>query len=109
MNSESARLLLLFGGGALLVLIVGFYGLLMTRNLIRALIAVEILAKAATLLLVTGGYLAGRTGLGQALAITLIVVEVAVIGVAVGIVLGIYRHSGSLDASDFATQKGPSQ
>ena len=37
----------LFGIGVVLTLLVGVYGLVMTRNLIRTLIAMEILTKAS--------------------------------------------------------------
>ena len=45
---------LLFGIGVVLMLIVGFYCLLTTRNLIRALIGLELLTKGVTLLLIAG-------------------------------------------------------
>ena len=41
-------------------------------HLIRVLIGLELLTKSATLAIVSGGYLSGRTGLAQALVITLI-------------------------------------
>ena len=78
---------LLFSVSAALVLIAGFYCLIMTSNLIRALIGLEILTKSVTLFIILAGHATGRTGLAQALAITLIVIEVVVIAVAVGIVL----------------------
>jgi NADH:ubiquinone oxidoreductase subunit K len=98
-SSDPARLLSIYGVGVFLVLVVGFSCLLRTRNLVRALIGVEVLAKAVTLLIIVAGYVTGRVALAQALAITLIVVEVAVIVVGVGIVLCIYQHSTSLDTT----------
>ncbi len=92
--------------GAALTLITGFYSLLMTRNLIRTLIAVEILSKGIQLLIIACGYAVGQIALAQALVITLIVVEVAVIVVAVGIVLCIYRHTESLDSAQIRSLKG---
>jgi NADH:ubiquinone oxidoreductase subunit K len=87
-------------------LVVGFYSLITTRNLLRALIGVEILMKATTLLIIVTGYVSGQVALAQALAITLIIIEVAVIAVAVGVVLCIYRHNKSLDATFFTNLKG---
>jgi len=106
MSSEALRLFAVFGFGVVLVLATGFYCVVTTRNMIRALIGLELLTKAVTVLLVLAGYLSGRIGLAQALAITLIVIEVAVIVVAVGIVLNLYRHHQSLDTEPLRNLKG---
>ncbi|MDO9541061.1 MAG: NADH-quinone oxidoreductase subunit K [Kiritimatiellia bacterium] len=89
-----------------LVLALGLYCVLSAGNVIRILIGVELMTKAATLAIVLAGYLAGQMALAQCLAITLIVVEVAVIAVAAGIAVGIFRRTGSLDTSELKTLKG---
>jgi NADH-quinone oxidoreductase subunit K len=89
-----------------LVAIAGIYCLVMTRNFIRVLIGLEIMTKAVTLLLIVAGLAAGRLALAQALAITLIVVEVVVISVAAGIVLSVFRLSESLDIRNSRNLKG---
>ena len=96
----------IFSIGAVLVLTVGFYSILTTSNLIRVLIGLEILTKAATLLLITAGRAAGQLALAQALVITLIIIEVSTMVVAVGIVLCVYRNTGSLDVSGLRNLKG---
>jgi NADH:ubiquinone oxidoreductase subunit K len=101
-----ARLYSMFGVGVVLVLIVGFYCVLTTRNLIRVLIGMELLTKAVTLLLIASGYAVGQIALAQALAITLIIIEVAVIVVAISIVLCVYRHSKSIDTALLRQIKG---
>jgi len=106
MSNDLGHLFTIFAIGAALTFVVGFYSLVTTKNLLRALIGVEILAKATTLLIIVAGYVSGQIALAQALAITLIVVEVAVIVVAVGVVLCIYRHNKSLDATFFTNLKG---
>jgi multicomponent Na+:H+ antiporter subunit C len=106
MSDATAQLFTIFAVGVVLTLVVGFYALVTTRNLIRALISVEILAKGATLLIVICGYSAGQVGLAQALAITLIVIEVAIIVVAVGVVVCIYERNHSLDAEQLQNLKG---
>jgi multisubunit Na+/H+ antiporter MnhC subunit len=68
MVSDMPRLFWLFSIGAALVLITGFYCLIVTYNLIRALIGLELLTKSATLLIILAGYITGRTALAQALA-----------------------------------------
>jgi multisubunit Na+/H+ antiporter MnhC subunit len=77
-----------------------------TRNFIRALIGLEIMTKAVTILIVVAGYASGRLALAQALVITLIVVEVVVISVAAGIVQNIFRVNDSLDIRKSRNLKG---
>jgi NADH:ubiquinone oxidoreductase subunit K len=55
---------------------------------------------------VLAGCLTGREALAQCLAITLIIVEVAVIAVASGIAVGIFRQNGSLETSELKSLKG---
>ena len=100
------QLFWIFGISAALVLIAGFYCLIVTYNLIRALIGVELLTKSATLFIILAGHISGREALAQALAITLIVIEVVVIAVAVGIVLCVYKHNKSIDARLLRNIKG---
>ena len=90
----------------IMVLIAGFYCILATRSLMRVVIGLELLTKAVTLLLILGGYMTGRTALTQCLVITLIVIEVVVMATMAGIILSIYRHTGSLDASNLRSSKG---
>jgi len=89
-----------------LLFFTGLYSLLVSRNLIRVLIAVEILTKAATLMIIIAGNLTGQTGLAQAFVITLIIIEVVVIAVAAGIVIGIFRHNDTLDTRQIKNLKG---
>jgi len=102
-NSQS--LLLAMGIATLLMLVIGFFSLITTKNLIRTLIGLEVLTKASTLAIIAAGYFTGRSALAQALAITLIVVEVVVVVAGVGIVLCLFKHSDSVDASSFGSGK----
>jgi len=105
-GSQETQLFLLFALGAALVLIVGFYSLLTTRNLIRVVINMEILSKGVMLLLIAAGNAVDRSALAQAMAITMIIIEVAVVVVAVGVILCVYRHHRSLDTSLLREIKG---
>lgn len=89
-----------------MLFIIGIYCILATLNLIRALIGIEILIKGVTLLLVLVGWQTGYTALAQSLVLTLIVIEVVIMTVAVGVVLGIYNHHKSLDARNIRNLKG---
>jgi NADH:ubiquinone oxidoreductase subunit K len=100
------ELVSLFIGGALLVLVIGFYSIIVTRNLMRALIGIEVLGKAATLLIILAGNATGRIALAQALAITMIIIEVAMAVVAVGIILCVFRTHGAIDARLLKDIKG---
>jgi NADH-quinone oxidoreductase subunit K len=84
----------------------GFYGLLACRNLIKIVIALQILVKAALLGLIAAGSASGQIALGQSLAITVIVADtiVAVIGIALGV--QIRRRLGSLDVGDLTSLRG---
>ncbi len=91
---------------ALLVLIIGIYCIVVTSNLIRAMIGLELLTKAVTLFIILAGYVTGRTGLAQALVITLIVIEVVVIATAVGVILCVFRHNQSINGKLLRNIKG---
>ena len=92
--------------GIFLVFFTGLYCILATFNLIRAIIGLELLTKAVTLLIILAGYVTGRTGLAQAFAITLIVIEVVVIAVAMGVILCVFRHNKTIDVRLIRNIKG---
>ncbi|MFA5008944.1 MAG: NADH-quinone oxidoreductase subunit K [Candidatus Omnitrophota bacterium] len=97
MNIEALQMFWPFLLFVIMLFIIGIYCVLITFNLIRALLGVEILIKAVTLLVIIAGYVSGHTALAQTIVITLIVIEAVSIAVAVGIVLGIHSHNNSLD------------
>ncbi|MDD5247163.1 MAG: NADH-quinone oxidoreductase subunit K [Candidatus Omnitrophica bacterium] len=89
----------------IMLVIIGLYCMLVTYNLIRALIGLELLIKAITLFLILAGYISGHPVMTQALVITLIVIEVVVIVVATGVVLNLHRQNQSLDVRKLRTIK----
>ncbi len=106
MNPVSLALFWPFCLFIVILFVIGFYCLLMTYNLIRALIGLELLIKAVTLLMILVGYITGHEGLAQSLVVTLIVMEVVIIAVAAGIVLGLHRKNRTLDARELRSLKG---
>ena len=96
--------IILFGVVALLG--VGFYGLLITRNLIKVVMVLQILIKAAVLALILAGKVSGNLGLGQSTAATVIVADtiVAVVGLALGV--QVRRRFGTLDVPKISTLRG---
>lgn len=103
MNPE---LLSLYVAAIAVVGLAGLYYLLVTTNLIRAIIGLELITKAITVGLVLAGRLTGKVGLAQSLVITLIVVEVVVMVVAVGLILAGHRHTGQVDVRHLRSIKG---
>lgn len=84
----------------------GFYGLLVSRNLIKMVVALQILVKAALLGLVAAGNYNGQINLAQSLALTVIIADtiVAVMGIAMGV--QIRRRMNTLDVRELSTLKG---
>jgi NADH:ubiquinone oxidoreductase subunit K len=105
-NGDSSQWMAIFGVVVVLIQIIGLYSVVTTRNLVRALIGLVILTKSVTLLLVIAGNWAGRIALAQSLVVTLIIVEVAVVVVAIGIILCLYQQHRSLDTTLLRSLKG---
>ena len=92
--------------GVIGLLLIGLYGLLVTRNLIKMVAVLQVLVKSAVLGLVLGGKISGNLELGESLAVTVIVADtiIAVIGLALGV--RVRQRLGSLDVRDLSTLKG---
>ena len=79
----------------------GVYGVLARRNAVLVLIGVELMLNAANLLFVTVGSISDdplRTG--QVLALFVITIAAAEIGVALAVVLALFRSRGSIDLTE---------
>ena len=85
---------------------VALYGLLITRNLIKMVLVLQILVKSVVLALVLAGDVGGNPGLGQSLAATVIVADtvVAVVGLALGV--QVRRRFGTLDIPQISSLRG---
>lgn len=92
--------------GLLGLLGVGLYGLLIERNLIKLIIALQILVKAALLGLIIAGNANGQINLSQSLAITVIVADTVVAVVGIALVVQVRRRIDTLDVRDLARLKG---
>jgi NADH-quinone oxidoreductase subunit K len=79
------------------LLAIGLYGVLVSRNLIKVIVSLQILVKGAMLALVLAGRLNGYLNTAASLALTVIVADtiVAVIGLALAV--QVRRHFGTLD------------
>jgi len=85
---------------------VGLYGLLISRNLIRVVVALQVLVKAAVLALVAAGSASGRIGLSQSLGVTVIVADTVVAVIALALAVQVQRRFGTLDVRALSSLKG---
>jgi len=92
--------------GVLALLGIGLYGLMASRNLIKLIIALQILVKAALLGLILAGKASGQTNLGQSLALTALVADTIVAVVGVALAIQIQRRLGTLDVRDLSQLRG---
>jgi NADH-quinone oxidoreductase subunit K len=92
--------------GVIALLGVGFYGLLITRNLIKVVMVLQILVKAVILALVLAGRLSGNMGLGVSTAATVIVADTIVAVVGLALAVQVRRRFGTLDVPQISTLRG---
>ena len=76
---------------------IGIYGLLIIRNLIKIVVALQIFAKGTILVMVAAGGMSGRPAIGQSLAITVIVADTVVTVMALALAIQVRRWCGTLD------------
>lgn len=88
--------------GIVLLLGIGIYALLVSRHLIKVMIALQIMVKAALLALVVAGDAVGRIHLAQSIALTMIVVDTIAAVLGLALIVQIKRRTGVLDAAELA-------
>jgi NADH:ubiquinone oxidoreductase subunit K len=81
----------------------GLVGLLVTRNLIKVVVGMQILVKGAMVALVLAGRLSGHVQTGQTLALTVIVADTIVSVVALALAVQVRRQFGTLDLQALST------
>lgn len=92
--------------GVVCLLGVGLYGLLILRNLIKIVIALQILVKAVVLALIAAGVSSGQLNLAQSLAVTVIVADTVVAVVGLALAVQVRRRFGTLDLDALSTLRG---
>ena len=109
-------------GTAILLILVGLYGALTKKSLIKIVIGLSIVDSGVHLLLVSIGYLKGGTApifspgfedkadimvdpIPQALVLTAIVIGFAVTAVALSLVIRLYKHHDTLHIDDIKNLK----
>ncbi|NTU66227.1 MAG: hypothetical protein HGB05_23170 [Chloroflexi bacterium] len=91
--------------GVLGLIGIGLYGLLITRNLIKVVVALQVLVKGALLAIVAAGTASGKINLGQSLAVMVIVVDTVVAVIGLALALQVKRRMGTLDVKELSTLK----
>ncbi len=92
--------------GVLLLIGTGLYGLMVTRNLIKLLVGLQLMSKGAILALVAAGSAGGQINLGQSLAVTVIVADTVVAVVGLALAVQVKRRCGTLDVRALARLRG---
>lgn len=103
MNVSALDFVLILVAGFLAV---GLYGLLVVRNLIKLVIALQILVKATVVALVAGGLASHTLELASSVAVTVIVVDTVVAVLALAFAIQVRQKIGTLDVRALGTLKG---
>ena len=83
---------------------IGIYGVLARRNAILVLMSVELMLNAVTLSLITFDvWLQEDARIGQSLAVFVITIAAAEIGLGLAIVLMVYRSRGTIAVDELTT------
>lgn len=86
---------------SIIMLIIGIYGLLTNRQLLKVFISIELIATAATLNFIM---LASPQGMGQALLILAFSVDTAVSAVILALLVIVSKRYGTSDLSKIVTK-----
>ncbi|WP_322807414.1 NADH-quinone oxidoreductase subunit K [Thermanaerothrix sp.] len=82
---------------------IGIYAIIVSRNLIKIVVGMQIMVKGVLLAFVLAGRVSGNIGLGQSLALTVIVVDTIVAVVALALTVQVHKRFGSLDPQALTT------
>ena len=92
--------------GVLGLLAIGLYGLLIVRNLLKVVIALQLMTKGAVLALVLAGSTSGNLNLGQSLAVSAIVVDTMTAVIALALAVKVRQRCATLDVRALSTLRG---
>ena len=108
--------------GVIVLLVIGLFGALTKRNLIKIMVALGLVDSGVNLFFITIGYINGKTApifskpgltpqqmvdpVPQALVLTAIVIGVAVLALGLSIVIRVYEHYGTLNVSKIKKMRG---
>lgn len=84
---------------------VGFYCLLFTRNLIKVVVALQLIVKGVVLAFILSGYINNDQSTAQTMALTVIVADTIVAVVGLALAVQIRLRTGSLDLKNLSKLK----
>ncbi len=84
---------------------IGLYCLLITRNLIKVVIALQLIIKGVVVAFMLAAHLAQQDNLGQTLALTVIVADTIVAVVGLSLAVQIRLRTGNLDIKTISNLK----
>lgn len=88
------------------LLVIGMYGVLARRNAVLILMSIELMMNAVNINLVAFAvFLDPGRVLGQIIAIFVITVAAAEVGLALAIILRMYRHKGTVNVDELDIMK----
>jgi len=76
---------------------IGLYGLLVSRNMMKLVVALQLMVKGSMLAMIAAGQSAGKPVIGQSLALTVIVADTIVAVVGLALAVQVRRRLGTLD------------
>lgn len=83
----------------------GLYCLLITRNLIKVIIGLQLLIKGAVLAFILAGSMTGEMNTAQTLALTVIVADTITVVVGLALAVQIRLKTGNLDIKSLSSLK----
>jgi NADH:ubiquinone oxidoreductase subunit K len=92
--------------GVLVLLGIGLYGLLAIRNLLKIVMALQIMVKAAIVGLVLASKVSGQIDIGQSMAATVLVADTMVAVVGLALAVQIRLRWGTMDVSAVSKLRG---
>ena len=84
------------------LLAIGLYALLITRNLIKIVVALQVMVKGVMLAMIAAGRVAGQDVIGESMALTVIVADTIIAVVALAMAVQIRRRIGTLDIKELS-------
>jgi len=84
---------------------VGIYGLLITRNLIKVIVALQILVKGVLIAFILAGSMQAKVNQAQSLALTVLIADTVVAVIALGLAVQVRKAFGSLDIKELTELK----
>jgi len=92
--------------GAFALVGIGLYGLLVIRNMIKAVVALQILVKGVLLALAAAGEATGQKNLVQSMAMTVIVADTVIAVIGLALAVQVKRVKGTLDLKKLSDLRG---